>query len=77
MDREKIDRMWQQALHQSLAAGEQFTRYHFAALVAAAERETCIKACNDYRQDDGDGQHLALYAGVDGCIQAIRARSAS
>ncbi len=39
MTRDEIDTLWQQALHQSVKDGEQFTRYHFAALVAAAERE--------------------------------------
>lgn len=37
MSRDEIDTLWQQALHQSVQDGEQFTRYHFAALVAAAK----------------------------------------
>ena len=39
MTRDQIDVLWQRALHESVKDGEQFTRYHFAALVAAAERE--------------------------------------
>lgn len=47
MTREDIDHLWHQALHESVVAGEQFTRYHFAALVAAAEREACAKLVDD------------------------------
>lgn len=36
MTREEIDTLWHQALQESVKAGEQFTRYHFAALVAEA-----------------------------------------
>ena len=39
MTRDQIDALWQQALHEAVQAGEQYTRYHFAALIAAAERE--------------------------------------
>ena len=38
MNREDIDIMWNKALQQAIKDGEEFTRYHFAALVAAAER---------------------------------------
>ena len=50
---------------------------HFAALVAAVVREECLRACKAYRYDDGDGQHIAWYSGIDGCIEAIRARGQS
>lgn len=43
-DREELDTMWQQALIESVKDGEQFTRYHFANLVAAAECEACANA---------------------------------
>ena len=43
MNREDIDIMWNKALQQAIKDGEEFTRYHFAALVAAAEREACAK----------------------------------
>lgn len=39
MTREELDILWQKALHQSVKDGEQFTRYHFAALVAERERD--------------------------------------
>ena len=40
MTRDQIDAMWNKALQQAIKDGEQFTRYHFAALVAAAERNS-------------------------------------
>jgi hypothetical protein len=43
MTRQKIDTLWFQAMRESIKDGEQFTRYHFANLVAAAEREACAK----------------------------------
>jgi hypothetical protein len=43
MDRDDIDRLWQQALHESIAKGEAYTRYRFAELVAEHEREACAK----------------------------------
>ena len=42
MTREEIDIMWQQALRDSVRDGEMFTRYHFAKMVAAKEREACV-----------------------------------
>ena len=50
-DREELDTMWQQALIESVKDGEQFTRYHFAALVAAAEREAIIQTVNELTDD--------------------------
>lgn len=35
----ELDTMWFQAQHDAIKAGEDFTRYRFAAIVAAAERE--------------------------------------
>lgn len=43
MTKADLDVLWNRALQESVKAGEQFTRYHFAALVAAAEREECAK----------------------------------
>lgn len=37
MNRAEIDTLWQKALNESIKAGEQFTRYHFADLVSDAE----------------------------------------
>lgn len=39
MTNTELDTMWFQAQHDAIKAGEDFTRYRFAALVAAAERE--------------------------------------
>jgi len=44
MTREELDALWFQAMRQSIEAGEDFIRYHFAALVAERERETCAIA---------------------------------
>ena len=67
MTRKKIDALWFEAMQQSIAAGEDFIRYHFAALVAAAEREACAKMCERLpAQQDIDVR--------DQCAAAIRAR---
>ena len=39
MTNAELDTMWFQAQHDAIKANEDFTRYRFAALVAAAERE--------------------------------------
>jgi hypothetical protein len=44
MTREELDKLWNIAMRESAAAGEPYTRYRFAALVADAEREKWIKA---------------------------------
>jgi hypothetical protein len=68
-DREELDTMWQQALIESVKDGEQFTRYHFAALVAAAEREACAKVCDELAYfDAGDSAEAMRH-----CAQYIRA----
>jgi hypothetical protein len=45
---DEIDIMWQQAMRQSIEEGEMFTRYHFAKLVAAKEREACAKVADEH-----------------------------
>ena len=74
MTRDEIDVLWQQAMHDAIAEGEQMTRYHFAALVAAAEREACAKLCDDlfrsYWNSTGDEDEPDAY----NCAAAIRAR---
>jgi hypothetical protein len=49
MTKTEIDVMWSRALREALEAGEEFTRYRFAAMVASAEREdereACAKVC--------------------------------
>ncbi len=68
-DREELDTMWQQALTESVKDGEQFTRYHFANLVAAAEREACALTCEGIAADDQSEDSAAQ-----DCAAAIRAR---
>ena len=43
MTKDDIDKMWGQALNESIKNNEEFTRYRFANLVAAAEREEIAK----------------------------------
>ena len=43
MNRKDIDKLWNKAMKQAVEAGEMYTKYHFAALVAAAEREELKK----------------------------------
>lgn len=71
MTRKEIDARWFEAMHQSIAAGEDFIRYHFAALVAAAEREACAEVCEETTA--AWTQHLYNSGCVD-CAAAIRAR---
>jgi hypothetical protein len=49
----------------------------FAALVAAAEREACAKACKTYETSSNmkDAPHIAMI--FNDCANAIRARSQS
>lgn len=47
MTKDDIDKMWGQALNESIKNNEEFTRYRFANLVAAHEREACAKVCED------------------------------
>jgi hypothetical protein len=63
---QELDRLWNVAMRVSMAAGEQYTRYRFAELVAAAEREACAKVCDEMERAN-------LY-GVKECAAAIRAR---
>jgi hypothetical protein len=63
MTQDEIDTMWQQAMQESIKDGEMFTRYHFAKLVAAREREACAKVADGWPDYD-----------VQGLAEAIRAR---
>jgi hypothetical protein len=70
MTRQEADTLWFRAMHESVKDGEQFTRYHFAALVAAAEREACAKVCDELAYfDAGDSAEAMRH-----CAQDIRAR---
>ena len=63
MTREELDTLWFKAMRE---AGDDFTRYRFAALVAAAEREACIQDVRSY-----GGIHIYDAGKI---VQAIRAR---
>ena len=69
MTRDKIEILWQQAMTQAVKDGEMFTRYHFAKLVEAAEREQCALTAWEIVQYE---VHADL---ADQVAQAIRARS--
>jgi hypothetical protein len=62
MTREELDTLWFKAMQE---AGDDFTRYRFAALVAAAEREACAEICDAEATIEGIAQR---------CAAAIRAR---
>lgn len=49
MTKEEIDILWQKAMQESIKYGEMFTRYHFAKMVAEAERDECAKLCDEAR----------------------------
>jgi hypothetical protein len=51
MTDKEIDRLWGIALHESVAAGEMFTRYRFAAFVAEAERKKCAELVEELTED--------------------------
>ena len=68
MTRDEIDILWQRAMQQAVKDGEMFTRYHFAKLVAAAEREQCALTAWEIVQYE---VHADL---ADQVAQAIRAR---
>lgn len=53
MTREDIDKLWQQALHESIAKGEAYTRYRFAELVCA--KKSNLALAESYRQGYEDG----------------------
>ena len=48
MTNNSIDQMWNQAMNEAIKNGENFTRYRFATLIAADEREACAKLCESH-----------------------------
>ena len=66
MTNAELDKLWFQAQHDAIKAGEDFTRYRFAALVAAAERAACADICDQHASVEGIAQR---------CAAEIRARS--
>jgi hypothetical protein len=67
MKQEEIDTLWFKALDESVKQGELYTRYKFAELIAAAEREACARVCEAF------GQTLEVDVGPN-FAEAIRAR---
>ena len=72
MTRDELDKLWQQALQTSVAAGEEFIRYHFAAMVAKAEREACAQVCDEV--ECGAGMMIEERHTANECAKKIRAR---
>jgi len=58
---DEVDIMWQQAMRESIKNNEMYTRYHFAKLVAEAEREWLLS----YIQE-----HQPSYEQIDNAIRA-------
>ena len=72
MNRKELDTLWGQAMHESVVAGEDFIRYHFAELVAKAEREACAKVCD--KVECGTGMMIEERHTANECARKIRAR---
>jgi hypothetical protein len=53
MTQDEIDTMWQKAMRESIEDGEMFTRYHFAKMVAEAEREACANVLDHILKEGG------------------------
>jgi hypothetical protein len=51
--KEEIDTLWQKAMQESIKDGEMYTRYHFAKLVAAKEREANAKMVDHILKEGG------------------------
>ena len=75
MTKEEIDILWHKAMRLSIEDGDQFTRYRFAELVAAAEREACAKVLDDMADDMArEMEPSTAIAYVRSKAAAIRAR---
>ena len=74
MTNAELDTMWFQAQHDAIKAGEDFTRYRFAAIIAAAEREACAKLCETYETASIRHEAPSTAMIFNHCAKAIRAR---
>lgn len=54
MTREEIDAMCIEAVRDADRDGVPHIRYHFAARVAAAEREACARLCDSVKEPEAD-----------------------
>ena len=73
MTKEEIDILWNKAIRESVEDGTLYTRYRFAELVAADEREACAKVCEAEADATDAHLHMCIDALRD-CADAIRAR---
>jgi hypothetical protein len=72
MTQEEINILWQKAMQEAVEAGEMYTRYRFAKLIAEKEREACAKIVEENANRCGvDTVAWMLLASN---AQAIRAR---
>jgi hypothetical protein len=74
MTKDDIDKLWHQATETAVKNGEDFTRYRFANLVAAAEREACEMAVEDIARKYQQAHEVSAENVADACAYAIRAR---
>jgi len=72
MTHEELDAMWSIATRKSIEENQPYTRYEFAKMVAAKEREACAKACT--ASDLIDFPTRVEDAAINKCSKAIRAR---
>ena len=72
MTREELDVLWHRAMHDAIQDDQQFTRYHFAAVVAAAERERCALLCEEVARLESEQWALDGACAAHECAQRIR-----
>jgi hypothetical protein len=75
MTNAELDTMWFQAQHDAIKAGEDFTRYRFAAIVASAEREKLAHWMRSMGYATGQGKTMEdlldfLGVGIDEGLEA-------
>lgn len=69
MTHEELDRLWFQAMEESIKDGEMVARYHFAAAII----EKCAQVCEDMRPSKPEFDHRYYDACTD-CAEAIKSR---
>ena len=74
MNRRELDALWTQAIEESIRNGEQVSRYHFAAVVAQAERERCALICEEVARLEVEQWALDGACAAHECAQRIRER---
>ena len=71
MKQEDVDKLCYKAMSQAMQQGELYTRYKFAELIAAEEREACALVCE---QVTAAWSEMEYNEGCMDCSKAIRAR---